>query len=133
MLNPFKEIYDSNLINVTKKNKPLIEKSNKPWEYVAASSFDDQNKILLKHKKNNTTKFWEFDENWNYLKSSKVFKNFDQIIENEKLFNFDINNDGIIGEKFEKLELNGDVQMLKDQVFFIQKLIQGKCSINHYK
>ena len=126
MKNPYQEIYEDYLISVTKKNKPLVENSKSPWEFIYASTVSDQNKMLLKHKKNNSIKVWDFDENWNYINSSKIIKKFEQIIQNENLFNFDINNDGIIGEKFEKLELNGEVQMLKDQGGFLYSKISSE-------
>ena len=114
------------LIGLTKKNKQILDKVNFPWEFLSAETISDQNKILLKHKKKNTIKVWNFDENWNYKKSSKVIKQTEEIIDYENLFNYDINNDGIIGEKFEKLELNGDVQMLKDQGGFLYSKINSE-------
>ena len=39
------------LIGLTKKNKQILDKVNFPWEFLSAETISDQNKILLKHKK----------------------------------------------------------------------------------
>ena len=125
IIDPTESKISNSLISLVKNNKQIVQHKKNKWNILAAESISEENKILLQHKKNNNIKVWEFDNNWNYKKSSKVYKKAEKILYNENLFDFDINNDGIIGEKFEKLELNGDVQMLKDQSGFLYSKIDS--------